>query len=73
MLTIFHRYSALLSTGPCAANHAHLAALFETKLSKLQRRLTCRPEPESHRLPNFTNKELFFKVFAYVQEAGTPG
>ncbi|XP_050678227.1 codanin-1 [Leptidea sinapis] len=76
------RIKALLSTGPCAANHAHLAALFvhllidslppdrqETKLSKLQRRLTCRPEPESHRLPNFTNKELFFKEFIMFAES----
>ncbi|KAJ0182903.1 hypothetical protein K1T71_000879 [Dendrolimus kikuchii] len=70
------RVKALLSSGPCAANHAHLAALFlahmtteclnntqESKISKLQRRLTCPAGAESHRLPHFTDKEMFYKEF----------
>ncbi|CAK1546387.1 unnamed protein product [Leptosia nina] len=75
------RIKSLLSCGPCAANHAHLAALFvhmlaeclppneqESKLSKLQRRLTCPNAPESHRLPHFTDKEMFYKEFIMQAE-----
>ncbi|XP_038219841.1 codanin-1 [Zerene cesonia] len=35
----------------------------ESKLHKLQRRLTCPAAPESHRLPHFTDKEMFYKEF----------
>ncbi|KAL0858691.1 hypothetical protein ABMA27_011177 [Loxostege sticticalis] len=71
------RVKALLSGGAAADNFAHLAALFaqhmlaeclpastqESKLSKLQRRLTCPNAAESHRLPNFSTKEAFYKEF----------
>ncbi|XP_072948459.1 uncharacterized protein dlt [Epargyreus clarus] len=71
------RVRALLSAGPTASCHAHLAALLaahalaecrpataqESKLSKLQRRFTCPSAPESHRLPRFTDKEQFYKDF----------
>ncbi|CAF4887856.1 unnamed protein product [Pieris macdunnoughi] len=75
------RIKSLLSCGPSAANHAHLAKLFvhllaeclppneqESKLSKLQRRLTCPNAPESHRLPHFTEKEMFYKDFIMYAE-----
>ncbi|CAG4949182.1 unnamed protein product [Parnassius apollo] len=76
------RIKTLISSGPTAANHAHLAALFtahmiaeclpptvqESKLSKLQRRLTCPTAPESHRLPHFTAKETFYKEFIMYAE-----
>ncbi|XP_075988846.1 codanin-1 like protein dlt [Anticarsia gemmatalis] len=77
------RVKALLSGGACAANHAHLSALFtqhmlqhclptckqESKLSKLQRRLTCPTAPESHRLPHFTANEMFYKEFIINAES----
>ncbi|KAG6443921.1 hypothetical protein O3G_MSEX003090 [Manduca sexta] len=69
---------------PAPANHAHLATLFtkhmlaecppnnqESKLSKLQRRLTCPAAPESNRLPQFTDKELFYKDFIMNAESET--
>ncbi|XP_068622323.1 codanin-1 [Battus philenor] len=76
------RIKTLISTGPTAANHAHLAALFtahmiaeclpptsqESKISKLNRRLTCPAAPESHRLPQFTAKEMFYKEFIMYAE-----
>ncbi|CAH2056194.1 unnamed protein product, partial [Iphiclides podalirius] len=76
------RIKTLISSGPTAANHAHLAALFtahmlaeclssngqESKLSKLHRRLTCPNAPESHRLPHFTDKEMFYKEFITYAE-----
>ncbi|KAJ8707598.1 hypothetical protein PYW07_011275 [Mythimna separata] len=71
------RVKALISSGASPSNHAHLANLFtshmvqhclpstkqESKLSKLQRRLTCPNAPESHRLPQFTPQEMFYKEF----------
>ncbi|XP_053621757.1 codanin-1 [Plodia interpunctella] len=70
------RIKPLLSAAASAANHAHLAALFtrhmlaalphntqESKLSKLQRRLTCPSASDSHRLPHFTEQEMFYKEF----------
>ncbi|KAJ8706234.1 hypothetical protein PYW08_010860 [Mythimna loreyi] len=71
------RVKALICCGAEPANHAHLANLFtshmvqhclpttkqESKLSKLQRRLTCPNAPESHRLPQFTTQEMFYKEF----------
>ncbi|XP_041971286.1 codanin-1 [Aricia agestis] len=75
------RIKALLTCGQTAANHAHLAALFtqmlancippneqESKMSKLQRRLTCPAAPESHRLPYFNDKEIFYKEFIMYAE-----
>ncbi|CAH2236581.1 jg15340 [Pararge aegeria aegeria] len=75
------RIKSLLCTGTSAANYAHLAALFtqmlldsmppneqESKLSKLQRRLTCPSASESNRLPNFTDKEMFYKEFVMFSE-----
>ncbi|XP_028038284.1 codanin-1 [Bombyx mandarina] len=35
----------------------------ESKLSKLQRRLTCPNAPDPHRLPHFTPAEMFYKEF----------
>ncbi|XP_045508500.1 codanin-1 [Colias croceus] len=74
--TLRPRIKSLLASGHSAANHAHLAALCtrvlvecdppavqESKLHKLQRRLTCPAAPESHRLPHFTDKEMFYKEF----------
>ncbi|KAF9795618.1 hypothetical protein SFRURICE_010376 [Spodoptera frugiperda] len=69
------RVKALLCTGAGPCNLAHLANLFtshmyqhclpaskqESKLSKLQRRLTCPTAPESHRLPQFSQQEMFYK------------
>ncbi|XP_028157923.1 codanin-1 [Ostrinia furnacalis] len=71
------RIKTLLSCGQASANYAHLAALFtqhmlaeclpantqESKLSKLQRRLTCPTNAESHRLPAFSTKETFYASF----------
>nr|XP_049707011.1 codanin-1 [Helicoverpa armigera] len=71
------RLKALLCAGAAPTNLAHLAKLFtshmcqhclpsskqESKLSKLQRRLTCPNAPESHRLPQFTTQEMFYKEF----------
>uniref|UniRef100_A0A2A4K5Y8 Codanin-1 C-terminal domain-containing protein n=1 Tax=Heliothis virescens TaxID=7102 RepID=A0A2A4K5Y8_HELVI len=71
------RVKALICAGACPANSAHLAKLFtshmcqhclpsskqESKLSKLQRRLTCPNAPESHRLPQFTTQETYYKEF----------
>ncbi|XP_022823957.1 codanin-1 [Spodoptera litura] len=71
------RVKALLCTGAGPCNLAHLANLFtshmfqhclpaskqESKLSKLQRRLTCPNAPESHRLPQFSQQEMFYKDF----------
>ncbi|CAH0761715.1 unnamed protein product [Diatraea saccharalis] len=76
------RIKTLLSCGVSPANYAHLAALFmqhmvaeclpanvqESKLSKLHRRLTCPNAPESHRLPNFSAKETFYKEFIMYTE-----
>ncbi|XP_069357133.1 codanin-1 isoform X1 [Maniola hyperantus] len=75
------RIKALLCTGTSAANYAHLAALFtqmlldslppneqESKLSKLQRRLTCSSASESNRLPHFSDKEMFYKEFVMYSE-----
>ncbi|KAM3955173.1 codanin-1 like protein dlt [Aphomia sociella] len=76
------RIKTLLTCGQSPANYAHLAALFtahmlaeclphntqESKLSKLQRRLTCPTAPESHRLPYFSAKELFYKEFIMYTE-----
>ncbi|XP_013143533.1 PREDICTED: codanin-1 [Papilio polytes] len=76
------RIKTLLASGPTAANHAHLAALFtahmiaeclpptlqESKMSKLHRRLTCPNAPETHRLPLFSDKEIFYKDFIMYAE-----
>ncbi|XP_045538333.1 codanin-1 [Papilio machaon] len=76
------RIKTLLASGPTAANHAHLAALFtahmiaeclpptsqESKMSKLHRRLTCPNAPETHRLPQFSDKEIFYKEFIMYAE-----
>ncbi|CAD0206928.1 unnamed protein product [Chrysodeixis includens] len=43
--------------------HCLPASAQESKLSKLQRRLTCPTAPESHRLPHFTDQETFYKEF----------
>ncbi|CAG9576975.1 unnamed protein product [Danaus chrysippus] len=74
--TMRARTRALISTGPSAANHAHLATLIthmlidtvpdneqESKLSKLQRRLTCSSSSDSNALPRFTDREMFYKEF----------
>ncbi|XP_063632776.1 codanin-1 [Cydia splendana] len=70
--TLRARVKTLVGAGHSPANHHHLAALLvahmlaeclhteqESKLSKLQRRLTC-PAGDS-RLPHFTEKETFYK------------
>ncbi|KAF9404480.1 hypothetical protein HW555_014321, partial [Spodoptera exigua] len=71
------RVKTLLCTGAGPCNLAHLANLFtshmyqhclpaskqESKLSKLQRRLTCPNAPESNRLPQFSQQEMFYKDF----------
>ncbi|XP_063372415.1 codanin-1 [Cydia amplana] len=70
--TLRARVKTLVGAGHACANHHHLAALLvahmlaeclhteqESKLSKLQRRLTC-PAGDS-RLPHFTEKETFYK------------
>ncbi|KAL4711281.1 hypothetical protein ACJJTC_019122 [Scirpophaga incertulas] len=76
------RIKTLLSCGVSPSNYAHLAALFmqhmlaeclpantqESKLSKLQRRLTCPTVTESHRLPRFSDKETFYKEFIMYTE-----
>ncbi|RVE43143.1 hypothetical protein evm_012222 [Chilo suppressalis] len=76
------RIKTLLSCGVSPANYVHLAALFmqhmvaeclpanlqESKLSKLQRRLTCPNSTESHRLPIFSDKETFYKEFIMYTE-----
>ncbi|XP_047542639.1 codanin-1 isoform X1 [Vanessa atalanta] len=72
------RTRALLALAARAHNHAHLAALLtrmlldapapESKLSKLQRRLTCPSATESHRLPHFSDKEMFYKEFIMYAE-----
>ncbi|XP_023940721.2 codanin-1 [Bicyclus anynana] len=75
------RIKSLLCSGTSAANYAHLAALFtqmlldslppneqESKLSKLQRRLTCPSASESNRLPSFSDKEMFYKEFVMFSE-----
>ncbi|CAB3233838.1 unnamed protein product [Arctia plantaginis] len=77
------RAKALVAGGAAPANHAHLAALLvqhmlqhclptsqqESKLSKLQRRLTCPTASESHRLPHFTANEIFYKEFIINAES----
>ncbi|KAF9808965.1 hypothetical protein SFRURICE_005833, partial [Spodoptera frugiperda] len=78
------RVKALLCTGAGPCNLAHLANLFtshmyqhclpaskqESKLSKLQRRLTCPTAPESHRLPQFTNIEITKEYLALSKKLG---
>nr|XP_032525641.1 codanin-1 [Danaus plexippus plexippus] len=73
--TMRARTRALISAGPSAANHAHLSTLIthmlvdtvpdneqESKLSKLQRRLTCSSSSDSNSLPRFTDREMFYKL-----------